>query len=354
VIAIENVRSFQELKESLEQQTATSEILGVIASSPTDIQPVLDTVIANAVKLSGATQGHIRQYDGDMLRVVSNYNESPEQVALLRNASRRPDPESLTGRAFLERRTVHILDAQLEPHPHAPALQPWARSMLAVPLLREGVAIGTITIWRNFVESFTERQMELVKTFADQAVIAIENVRLFKELQERNRDLTEALEQQTATSEILRVISGSPTDVQPVFEAILTNALRLCASQVGLLVLFDGENFRFVAHRGAPPEFVERRLAPFRAGPHTGLARAVAERQPIHILDVTADRAYAERDPLRVETVEQLGAHTNLFVPMLKEGVPIGVIAFWRREVRAFTESQIQLLSTFRIESSKM
>ena len=153
-----------------------------------NFKPVLDTVTANAVKLSGATQGHIRQYDGDMLRVVSNYNESPEQVALLRDASRRPVPESLTGRAFLERLPVHILDAQLEPRPRAPALQPWARSMLAVPLLREGVAIGTITIWRNFVEPFTERQMELVKTFADQAVIAMENVRLFKELQECNRN----------------------------------------------------------------------------------------------------------------------------------------------------------------------
>jgi two-component system, NtrC family, sensor kinase len=197
-----------------------------------------------------------------------------------------------------------------------------------------------ILIQREGVLPFTDKQIELVTTFADQAVIAIENVRLFNELKE-------SLEQQTATSEILGVIASSPTDVQPVFEAILTNALRLCASQVGLLFLFEGESFRLVANRGAPRAFVERRLTPFRAGPHTGLARAVAERQPIHILDVTADRAYAERDPLRVETVEQLGARTNLFVPILKEGTPIGVIVTWRREVQAFTESQIQLLSTF-------
>ena len=260
VIAIENVRLFKELQErnrdlteALEQQTATSEVLRVIASSPTEIQPVLDTVIANAVKLSGATQGHIRQYDGDMLRVVSNYNESPEQVALLRDASRRPVPESLTGRAFLERRPVHILDAQLEPQPNAPALQPWARTMLAVPLLREGTAIGTITIWRNFVEPFTERQMELVKTFADQAVIAIENVRLFKELQERNAELREALEHQTATAEVLGIISRSPTDVQPVLDAIVESAARVCGIDDVVLRLREGDMMAVRAHFGSIP-----------------------------------------------------------------------------------------------------
>jgi two-component system, NtrC family, sensor kinase len=204
VIAIENVRLFQELnektagletsnsqlREALEQQTATSDVLRVIASSPTEIQPVLDTLITNAVKLSGARQGHIRQYDGELLRPVAHYGESPEQITLLQGTARKPAPENLTGRAFLERRPIHVLDAQLEARHPGLALQTWARTMLAVPLLREGMPIGVITIWRDFVEAFTERQIDLVKSFADQAVIAIENVRLFNELKE-------LLEQQT-------------------------------------------------------------------------------------------------------------------------------------------------------------
>ena len=204
VIAIENTRLLQELQtrnrdltESLEQQTATSEVLRVIASSPTELQPVLDTVIANAVTLAGAKQGHIRQYDGEFLRVVAHYNETAEQIAILRATPTRPGLESLTGRAFLERKAKHILDAQAEPEDVMLFYQLQAhnrelgmRTLLAVPLLREGAAIGTISIWRDYVEPFSERQIELVKTFADQAVIAIENVRLFQELQARNRDLT--------------------------------------------------------------------------------------------------------------------------------------------------------------------
>ena len=199
VIAIENVRLFQELQarnrdltEALEQQTATGEVLRVIASSPTDLQPVLDTVIANAVRLVGAKQGHIRQYDGEFLNLVAYYNETPEVVARLTPS--RPVPESLNGRAFLERRPVQRVDAQAEyveseSGYQSPGRQSGARTALAVPLIREEGVIGTILIWRDFVEPFSERQVELVQTFADQAVIAIENVRLFKEIQERNAGL---------------------------------------------------------------------------------------------------------------------------------------------------------------------
>ena len=193
VIAIENVRLFQELKESLEQQTATSDVLRVIAGSPTELQPVLDAVTESAVKLAGAKRGHIRQYDGEFLRLVASYGESPEELAVFQ-APVRPSAESRSGRAFLERKPIHDVDAQVERHPMA--AQTGARTALAVPLLREDTPIGVFTIWRDVVEPFTDRQIELVKTFADQAVVAIENVRLFQELKE-------SLEQQTATSEIL-------------------------------------------------------------------------------------------------------------------------------------------------------
>src|SRR5262249_9533098 len=268
VIAIENVRLFKELKdrnrdltEALEQQTATGEVLRVIASSPTQLQPVLDTLLANAVKLSGATRGHIRQPDENFLRVVAHYNESPERVAVLQSTPLPIDPNIPGARAFLDRKPVHLHDARL----HAADAQFIAqqtiptssdsgvRTLMSVPLLREGTAIGTLTIWRDFVEPFTERQIELVKTFADQAVIAIENVRLFKELQERNSELREALEHQTATSEVLGIISRSPTDVQPVLDAIVESAAKVCGIDDVVLRLSKGDTMAVRAHFGPVP-----------------------------------------------------------------------------------------------------
>src|SRR5262249_9364078 len=265
VIAIENVRLFKELQdrnrdltEALEQQTATGEVLRVIAYSPTQLQPVLDTLLANAVKLSGATRGHIRQPDENFLRVVAHYNESPERVAVLQSTPLPIDPNIPGARAFLDRKPVHLHDARL----HAADAQFIAqqtiptssdsgvRTLMSVPLLREGTAIGTLTIWRDFVEPFTERQIELVKTFADQAVIAIENVRLFKEIQERNAELREALEHQTATSEVLSIISRSPTEVQPVLDAIVESAARVCGIDDVLLRLCEGNAMVLRAHFG--------------------------------------------------------------------------------------------------------
>src|SRR4029434_6097770 len=261
VIAIENARLIHEqqarnrdLTEALEQQTATSEILRVIASSPTDIQPVLDTVIANAVTLAGAKQGHIRRLDGEFLRVVAHYNESPEQLEHLRANPVRVS-ESLLGRSFDERKPVHVLDAQT---PVSGAVKAvihglGVRTLLAVPLLREGTPIGGLTIWRDVVEPFTDRQIELVKTFADQAVIAIENVRLFQELGERNAELREALEHQTATAEVLGIISRSPTDVQPVLNAIVESAARVCGLEYLTLRLREGSMIVPRAHFGSMP-----------------------------------------------------------------------------------------------------
>jgi GAF domain-containing protein len=378
VIAIENVRLFTELQEknravteahaqvteALEQQTAMAEILRVISRSPTDLQPVFDAIVTSAVRLCGARTGYLYRIEDGVVHQVAYLH--PSEAA--HEAYRAAYPRSLDqvdpyGRGlFTETRTQHFPDVEAELGVsagfHERARISGNRSLVGVPMLREGRVIGTLFVGRAGPDlsprPFSDREIRLLEAFADQAVIAIENVRLFTELQEKNLALTrahaqvtESLEQQTATAEILRVIASSPTDVGPVFAAILDSAVRLCGSETGLLWLYDGEAFRLVADRGAVRQFVEPRRRPHRPGRNTGLTRAVAERQPVHTVDMLADHAHAERDPERLETIEQLGARTGLWVPLLKEGVPIGVIGIWRRQVQAFSESQIQLLSTF-------
>jgi GAF domain-containing protein len=351
VIAIENVRLFQELQvrnrdltESLEQQTATSELLRVIASSPTELQPVLDTVIADAVRLSGATKGHIRQYDGQFLSVVAHYNESAEEMEAVRGLSQTLRPQSWTARAIYSKEPVHVHDtqAQSDYQLHGAAIRTGARTLLAVPMLREDVPLGTITIWRDFVEPFTEREIELVKTFADQAVIAIENVRLFNELDAKNHDLTESLEQQTATSEILGVIASSPTDLQPVLDAVAENAARLCEADDAVVRRLDDNVVRLVAHYGSIPRGRIEEEGYNRATP-TG--RAIIDKQTIHVHDLAAE--LENEFPESKIHQERSGVRTFLCTPLLREGTPIGAINIRRLEVRPFSEKHIALLKTF-------
>ena len=253
VIAIENVRLFQELQarnrdltEALEQQTATSEILRVIASSPTDLQPVFQTILDNAVRLCEAQNGAVFRFDGEVFRAVVWKNVSEALQAYIESTAIRPGRESALRRVGLEKQPVHIPDMLADPECVVPEpyLKEGMRSNLAVPLLKENNLIGAIAIHRTEVRPFTDQQIRLLETFADQAVIAIENVRLFNELQIRNRDLTEALEQQTATSEILRVIASSPTDIQPVLNVVAENAAKLCEATDASILQVEGDDLQ--------------------------------------------------------------------------------------------------------------
>ena len=345
VIAIENVRLFQELQvrnrdltEALEQQTATGEVLRVIASSPTELQPVLDTVIENAVKLAGADQGHLRQYDGEFLQLVAYYNETADVVSALTPS--RPVPESLNGRAFLERRPVQRLDAQAdyvesESSYRSPGRQAGARTALAVPLMREEGAIGTILIWRDFVQPFTGRQIDLVKSFADQAVIAIENVRLFKEVQQRNTDLREALEHQTATAEVLGIISRSPTDVQPVLDAIVESAARICGVDDVMLRLHEDNSLISRAHFGPVPVSAGREKISIDAPRFLWMR----EHGTLHIPDIRAQSDFPTLPPPHWRTF--------LGIPLRQHGEFMGALLARRAEVYPFTAAQIKLLETF-------
>jgi GAF domain-containing protein len=345
VIAIENVRLFQELKESLEQQTATSEILSVIASSPTDIQPVLNVVAENAVRVCSAEDASIRLVEGDVLRLVAHHGPIPP------GAPQRPiDRSSGAGRAVLDRQIIHVEDAGAATETEFPGNKPQVerfgiRTALAVPLLREGIAIGEIHIRRTTVRRFSDKQISLLKTFADQAVIAIENVRLFNELDTRNRQLTEALEQQTATSEILRVIANSPTDIQPVLDVVAENAARLCEANDAQIYRLDGDVLRRVAVYGGIPA---GQIGEGRAVDRGWLGgRAVLNRQAIHVHDLEAE---SETEfPLAKAYQKRLGARTRtvLHMPLLREGVPIGTIAIRRTEVKPFSDKQLALLKTF-------
>jgi len=353
VIAIENTRLLNELRDSLQQQTATADVLKVISRSTFDLQTVLDTLTASAARLCDADFAFIFQRFGDLFHLAATHGFSGDFIEYQKQNPIPLGRGSLTGRTALERKMVHIPDVLQDPE------YTWTKSielaqyrtMLGIPLLREGVPIGVIALLRRTVRPFTDKQIELVKTFADQAVIAIQNVRLFDEVQARTRELSQSLEQQTATSEVLKVISSSPSELEPVFNAILANATRICEAKFGLLYRSEGDVFRTVAMHGAPQSYVEERQRDpiVRPAPATALGRAVATRQPVQIADILAGPEYlnAPAGYTGVEFARLSGARTVLGVPMLKDNELVGAITIYRQEVRPFTDKQIELVKNF-------
>jgi GAF domain-containing protein len=336
----------QRLTEALEQQAATSEILHAISSSPTDLDPVFRMILANATRLCGASVATLWLFDGELLSSVAHQNASPEFAEYLARARIRPSRETTTRRAALERKTIHVADLLSDPDYSPPEFQRKEKvnTVLSVPLLRQDTLVGVVTLWRREVRPFTDRQVALVETFADQAVIAVENVRLFKELETRNRDLTEALEQQTATSEILRVISRSPTDVQLVFDTIAAAALKLCGASSANVFTFDGELIHLATFVNVNPEFaaVVRQVFPRPPGRDTAVGRAILARNIVAIPDVLEDREFAiGRQSLAG------GFRSALSVPLIRDGSPIGAISVGRPAPGPFPDKQIELLKTF-------
>jgi len=350
VIAIENARLLSELRESLQQQTATADVLKVISRSTFDLQAVLDTLAQSAARLCDAEMVAINRQDGDLCRQVAQCGQSPEFANFMEMQPLELGRGTVAGRTALEKRPVHVVDVLADPEFKfiEAARLGGQRTVLGVPLLREGAAVGFMILMRKTVRPFTHKQIELVETFADQAAIAIENVRLFDEVQARTRELSEALEQQTATSEVLGIISSSPGELDPVFQAMLENATRICEAKFGVMWLCEGEGFRSVALHGPAAHVEERRREPvIYPGPELPLGRVARTRQIVHIADIRTEPAYIERSPTFVGLVDAGGARTFLAVPMLKESELIGAISIYRQEVRPFSEKQIELVQNF-------
>ena len=347
-----------DLAEALEQQTATADILRVISSSPSEIQPVLEAIVQTAAELCAAEYSILFRLRDGKYHVACSNKAGTEFVKFSEEHPIDVDRRSLVGRTALERRSVHIEDCLADPEYglHEAARIGKHRTMLGVPLLRDGVAIGVIGLLRTSVKPFTDKQIELVTTFASQADIAIENARLLNELRqrttdltERTADLTEALEQQTATSEVLQVISSSSGDLEPVFATMLGNAARICDAKFGNIFRWDGDAMHLVATHNTPPAFAEyRKRRPLPLKPNLPFGRMVAAKAVVHCADAAALPAYTQqRDPDVVAAVELGGIRTFLAVPMLKENQLIGALIVYRQDVRLFTGKQIELVKNF-------
>ena len=367
VIAIENARLLNELRqrtddlsqrttelaEALEQQTATSDVLQVISRSPGDLEPVFASMLEKAVRICDATFGNIYRWDGEFLSLVAVHN-TPPAFAEARRLPRRPNPNNIFGRMLATNAVVHIVDAaQLSKggnREYETAVElGGVRTCLAVPMLKGHELIGSISLFRQEVRPFNDKQIASLTNFAAQAVIAIENARLLNELRqrtsdltERTADLTEALDQQTATSEVLQVISSSPGDLEPVFQAMLENATRICEAKFGVVFSFDGNKFHFEAQVGTPPKLAESNRA--RPMPQPLPGSHLDRLRQTKRASYTADYA-AEGIPAPPVTLG--GARSTVDVPMLKDNELVGAFSIYRQEVRPFTEKQIELVKNF-------
>jgi class 3 adenylate cyclase len=336
----------RERDEALEQQTATSEVLRVISSSPGELEPVFQAMLENARRICEAEFGALYRCEGDALRAVAMHGAPQAFVEeRRRNPLIRPPPQTTLARAMATKQPVQIADIVNEPHYFdvpsgysAVVLTKLsgARTVLTVPMLKENELIGAIVIYRTEVRPFSDKQIELVKNFAAQAVIAIENTRLLNELRQ-------SLEQQTATSEVLQVISSSAGELKPVFETMLESAVRICGAKFGNLLLVEGDAFRHVALHGAPQAYLEerRREPVIRPRPGSDLDRIRSTKQIVHVADMQLG------GPATAAIVELAGARTFLNVPMLKDNELIGTIGIYRQEVRPFTNKQIELVQNF-------
>jgi GAF domain-containing protein len=352
VLALESARLFNEvqsrtleLQESLQQQTATADVLKVISRSTFDLQTVLETLTESAARLCDAKSSHIYLVDGDVSRLAACSGFSREYENLLRRTPLTPGRGTLVGRTLQEGRVVHLPDALADPEYkfHEAQRLGHFRTMLGIPMLRDGVTMGVLSLTRSEVRPFTEKQIELVQTFADQAVIAIENARLFDEVQSRTSDLTESLQQQTATAEVLKAISRSTFDLPAVLQALVETAAELCDADKGTITRQrDGEFYRAESY-GFSEDFMNFvRGVPVVVDRHSATGRALLEGVVVHIPDVETDRDYTFREGQRLGDFRSL-----LGVPMLREGVPMGVITLTRTEPRPFTSKQIELAITF-------
>jgi len=352
VIAIENVRLFEaeqkrteELSASLEQQTATANVLDVISRSAFDLRAVFETVAESSARLCGADRANIFRFDGEVLRVVTGYNAPQKLIEWLEQNPIPPGRHSVAARAALERRSVQVADVLADPeHTYAAKSVDPFRTVLAVPILKGDELLGVILVYHIVVRPFTDKQIALVETFADQAAIAIENVRLFEAEQQRTHELSESLQQQTATSDVLKIISRSTFDLQTVLDTLAESAVRLCEADLSSIHRQHGANYQAIATFGGPTDQHELVLdnVPFAAGRGTVLGRTVLERRPVQVADVLADPDYTLQ-----EMQKRIGFRTILGVPLLREGNPIGVIVLMRLTVRLFTEKQIELATTF-------
>jgi GAF domain-containing protein len=345
VIAIENTRLLSELRESLQQQTATADVLKVISRSTFDLQPVLDTLTESAARLCDAEMAAIAREKHSAFYYATSYGFPAGYLEFIKGIAHPVNRGSVIGRTMIEGKAVQISDVLCDPEYAYLESQKQGgyRTMLGVPLLREGTPIGVLLLARSSVRPFTQKQIELVETFADQAVIAIENVRLFDEVQARTEELTESLQQQTATADVLKVISRSTFDLQTVLDALVESATRLCGATRGHIFQFDGEYLRFAAAYGAWPGFLQHLEShPLRPGPGTIAGRAASERRTIHSHDVLQEPSYE-----LMEAVRQQGYRTVLAVPMLREGDLRGVITILKTNVEPFTTKQIELIETF-------